>query len=140
MDVTGMIELAKARQNIKSDRELSRKIGLTGPSVHIWRAGKALPSDESLARLAELAGIDPATALLEQRAEISKEPAKSLYRDIARRLAGIAAAIMVMIGVSLPANATGTKHYLNPGNIHYATTVCAAGVGPLPSGKRIIAK
>lgn len=58
------LDTAKRRQGLRSDRELSRRLGLSEGAVNAYRVGRSLPDDEIMVRLARLALSDPAEALI----------------------------------------------------------------------------
>lgn len=64
MDIGKIIDTAKTR-NVMSERQLGQEMGLTSQNMTNWRRGTALPEDDHMIRLAELAGVDPARALME---------------------------------------------------------------------------
>ncbi|MEX2298372.1 MAG: hypothetical protein WD715_13230 [Dongiaceae bacterium] len=95
------LDLAKARQGIESDRQLSAALGLSGPGVCIWRTRRAWPKDEAMIRLSTLAGIDQAEGLLDLNQWRVEGTAQTVYREMARRLAGTAAMLLFALGVTL---------------------------------------
>ncbi len=58
------LDTAKRRQGLRSDRELSRRLGLAEGAVNAYRVGRSLPDDEVMIRLARLAVADPVEALI----------------------------------------------------------------------------
>lgn len=63
-ELSQYLDTAKAAQNIRSDRGLSAALGLNPGVVNHWRQGRALPAEDTIVALAQLAGMDPAEALL----------------------------------------------------------------------------
>lgn len=59
------LDEARARAAIPSDNALSRRLGFQNQAVNHWRLRRAWPSDDAMMALAELAGVDPAKALLD---------------------------------------------------------------------------
>ncbi len=88
-------DLAKSRCGFKSDRELCEALGFSSTAVSNWRTKKAWPSDDTMVRLAELAGRDPARALLDLNAWRAEGPAKALYTELAMRIAGAILALFL---------------------------------------------
>lgn len=82
-----LLDLAKKRQGNVSDYRLARLLGVTQPTVTGYRQGRSRPAASTLARLAELCGIDPRAVLVwieVERAERAKDPAaKELWLSIA---------------------------------------------------------
>lgn len=58
------LDTAKRRHGIRSDRELSRRLGLAEGAVNAYRVGRSLPDDEIMIRIARLAVADPVEALI----------------------------------------------------------------------------
>ncbi|WP_417460689.1 hypothetical protein [Kordiimonas sp.] len=59
------VDRALAKKRFKSDRQLSTALGLSLAAVGSWRTRRAIPSEESMVKLAEFAGMDAEIALLE---------------------------------------------------------------------------
>jgi hypothetical protein len=56
---------AITRNNFRSDRELSKALGFSGSDISNYRRKRVWPSDATMVKLAELAGIPADEALLE---------------------------------------------------------------------------
>lgn len=92
-DINHYIDAARDRTGCKSDRKLALLIGLAGTTINHWRTGRSLPDDETMAKLAQLAGQEPTMALLDLNIWRSKDGlARSHYIDLARRIGRSAAA------------------------------------------------
>jgi hypothetical protein len=104
--LTQYLDLARARQGLDSDRKLSLAVGLTGPGIHYWRKGRALPSDESMVNLATLAGVDLAEALLDLNQWRAGGAARSVYMEMANKLRGTAASLIVAVSFAAAAIAS----------------------------------
>ena len=65
MTIDDYIDLAMAKQGFDSERALGRALGFKGNPVNHWRSKRAWPADETMIRLAEVAGVDPVWALVE---------------------------------------------------------------------------
>ena len=59
------LDRAKERAGLKSDRELNRILGCSSIVVSSWRRKMSWPSDDNMVQVAELAGVDPAQALID---------------------------------------------------------------------------
>jgi transcriptional regulator with XRE-family HTH domain len=59
------LDAARSRQNLPSDRQLAIALGVTPGNISIYRHGKSWPSDNTMYRLAELAGVPVEVALLD---------------------------------------------------------------------------
>jgi len=99
--VDDYVDAARAALKITSDRELSRRLSLSPASVNQWRTKRSWPADTTMIRLAELAGVDPAEALLElNQWRSDSATVRDVYDRIAHRLAATAASIIVAFGVA----------------------------------------
>ena len=65
MTIDDYIDLAIARQNFTSERELGRALGFKGNPVNHWRTKRAWPADPTMVGLARMAGVDAIWALIE---------------------------------------------------------------------------
>lgn len=102
MQLSEYLDRAKQAQGIRSERALSRELGVSHQSLVQWREGMATPRPETMLRLAELAGCSPEIALLDHMAWRADGP-KS--RDIVARIrASIAltTAVIVLFFLSFP--------------------------------------
>lgn len=115
MEIVEIMDVAKGKNALKSDRALARAIGMSSPTLFRIRQGFGFPSEENMMKLGELAGIDHASALLLLNMWKAEGEAKSTYRDILSRLSTAAALCFVMVIVATPANAQSLigKCYVN---------------------------
>lgn len=105
--IDNLIEGAKARLGLKSERELANHLGLKASSHFTrWRKGHYSPTDEIVCRLAAAAGVDAVEALVdlrvreaEARAGTGPEPVKRAYRELARRLATALPMLILCLGI-----------------------------------------
>ncbi len=111
MELSEYIDAARRYSAPKSDRELSAKLGLSPTVITNYRRGIAWPSDENMVKIARLGGCDPELAVLDLKQWSVKEPAKSIYKEIAKKiqLAGAASIFGLAIAfTSSPSIASGT--------------------------------
>ena len=106
-------DTAKQRCRFRSDRVLSKALNVNNSSVSQWRTKRTWPADETMLRLADLAGVDPEQALLDLNAwRAASSTVRSVYERIASRIAVAIAVIFVFVGVVFgtagPAEASGT--------------------------------
>jgi transcriptional regulator with XRE-family HTH domain len=64
MTLDQMLDQAKERQNLTSDRKLAEALGKRGSYITFYRRRGNYPDNDTLLRLAELAEIDPSEALI----------------------------------------------------------------------------
>jgi len=65
MDIHNYFNLIKAKNNISSDRQLSKCLGISSASVFAFANKRAIPSDETMIKIADLAGLDKKQALID---------------------------------------------------------------------------
>ena len=118
LTIRDYLDIAKRRQGFTSDRQLSLALGFAGTSVHAFASHRAWPSDETMVKLAHLAGMDPLQALVDLNVWRAKSPeAVSLYQklsDLVQKSKNIAAALLVGLCFTLSdgkANAMATDQH-----------------------------
>src|SRR3990167_10061762 len=113
MTIDDYMDAARARHGLNSDRQLARQIGLSAPSVNSWRTKRAWPDDETMVRLADLAGIDLERALTDLNHWRAGPKARPIYERILARLT----AALIVLGVAIPSPASAMPSQEQ----HYAT-------------------
>jgi transcriptional regulator with XRE-family HTH domain len=96
------LDLAFERQELGSDRQLSRKLGLSDGAVSQFRTGKTLPSSETMIKLAWLAGIDEQVALIELSFMGATGEAKNVYEKILKKIMSFAPATLLGLAILHP--------------------------------------
>jgi transcriptional regulator with XRE-family HTH domain len=66
MDNRELVQKARERGNFQNLASLAKAVGVNHSSLSLLASGKGELSDETYARLAELAGIDPALVIIEK--------------------------------------------------------------------------
>lgn len=95
-NVADYIEAAMNEQSFKSLRRLATALDIGHSSLVRMRDGDTYPSDETMARLAELARADVYGALCNLNIWRAKSPAvRAYYKDIKRSIRGTAAAGLI---------------------------------------------
>lgn len=81
---------AKAVQGLKSDRELSRRLSSDGNIVNVfyYRRRNGWPTPDNMVTIAEMAGHDPAIAIIQLHIWREKEIVRDLYRSILQKIGG----------------------------------------------------
>lgn len=78
---------ARKKQNIYSNNRLAKEIGIAGASLSVMMNNKTLPSEETLIKIADLAGIPREEALLDLSIWSAKsDDAKSTWKKIREML------------------------------------------------------
>lgn len=99
---------AKRAKECESDRELGRLLGLSGAPVSFWRNLKGYPTPEHMALVAEWGGHDPLIAVCNLGAWREKGAGTTIYKEMARKLASIAASFIAFYLISVNPTAAGT--------------------------------
>ena len=124
------MDRAQARNPLlKSDRRLSLAVGKTETAASFWRTGRSWPADDTMIRLAALAGVDPGEALVELNIWRSQSPeTRDQYSRIAAKIKSSVAQVLVfgvtsaLVAVSSPAQGEQTPH---ESTLHFPTyTLC----------------
>lgn len=102
MNTIELLDRAKKAQGIESDYRLAQVIEVTKAAVSGWRQGRSHPDDEIAARLAEMAGANPASVIAELHAARAKTPAaRAIWMNMARQLRHAVAAVMLALGTAM---------------------------------------
>lgn len=102
ISLDALLDIAKSKNNLTSDRHLGRAIGVTPPVICSYRTGRSIPSDETVIKLCEITGFDPEQTLLEFAAMRTTGKAATTYLSIARKLSATAASLILIGLLSLP--------------------------------------
>ena len=102
------IDLAKEKTGVKSDIKLGKLLGFKTSAVSYWRTGRSWPSDTTMIKLADLAGIPKEQALLELAYWRSEGETQEVYKGLIKRLTGVfvLAFFAGMLAFSSPASAS----------------------------------
>ena len=103
MEINEYLDLVKEKQGLKSDRELATALGhKSNQSIVFMRRGVTNPSDDTMLKIAELAGLSPEAALLRLNIWRSKSPeTRELYTALAERLAKQASSWLIYLGLGI---------------------------------------
>lgn len=98
--VQDYISEARKKNGIYSNNKLASAIGLTGPAIVNIVKNKALPSEETLLKIANLADISPEEALLDLSIWRAKSPeAKSTWEKIRNVMINLCIVISLIIPI-----------------------------------------
>lgn len=127
MNIDGYIDAALKAGDFPSERQLSIFLGFGPDAICTYRTKRCWPSDDTMIRLAEIAGADPERALLDLNLwRATSGRVKATYSRIREKLTSgsrSVAQVLVLIGSLLaivPANAAATAQPLVSPSIHYA--------------------
>lgn len=87
------------RYNLNGQNALAREIGIAGATLSQFLNGKALPSEETMIKLAELAGLPKEEALIDLNLWRSKD--KPELQKIWQRLSKMIGCFLIVFMVSL---------------------------------------
>lgn len=102
MNTAQLVEAAMLAAGCTSARQLAKKTGVSNVSINKWLNGDTCPTFEQACELAVLAGLPPVSTAAQVR-QGSIDGAK--HRVILRRLAQIAAVIVLAVGLAPHAEA-----------------------------------
>lgn len=104
-DIFFYISKAMSNSGASSERKLAEMLGLSHTWVTHIRRG-ALPTDETMEKLARIAGIDTAVALLDLSAWRTDGPARKAYESILQRITSAALIMLASTAIlTAPAQA-----------------------------------
>ncbi|MDF1846201.1 MAG: hypothetical protein P1U69_03275 [Parvibaculaceae bacterium] len=98
MNISVLLDLARQKQSIRSDRQLANYLDVRGPSISAWRQGYSIPDIGHTLKLCELSKIPAEVGLAWRNAWQAEDEAKKICTQIAQRVTKKA-------GVSLPSEA-----------------------------------
>jgi len=109
------IDLIKTRHDLPSDRAAAKLIGISSSSINHWRLRRTWPSDRSMIKVAELAGIDEQEAVADLHIWMAKtEDVRALWQKISASLSATAAMLFLVVFLWSPgiseAGQTANKH------------------------------
>lgn len=132
MKARDWIDRAKLAQGWDSDYRAARELGVTRGAMSQIRTGdSATLGEETALKVAEALQLDPALVLADQAMERARsESARTAWAAVLQRLGGVAAGVLVAVGVSsapAPAQAAqGAQISGNgPGSVYYVKSAGA---------------
>jgi len=110
--INATLDNAKARHDLPSDRQLALKLQLTPTTISQIRRGKVLPGDDSMASIADVAGLDRGECLIRLNYwRAVNGPAKRTYRNLLKKMGYAASigAVVLPMQFSKPAQAVQSE-------------------------------
>lgn len=103
LSIDDYIDAARRGAGLASDRQLCAHLNLSSATTSQWRTRRSWPTDETMVRLADLAGLDPVTALIDlnrwRAAAVQATRAAAIYERLAELVkAGAVALALLVIG------------------------------------------
>lgn len=125
-----LLDAIKTRHNLKSNNAIAPLLGCTISAISQFYNYKAVPSDETAVKIAELLSVDPAFVTACIQGERTKSAAvKAMWGRIAEHFGGVAAVLLLAVLVIPALNMSGSispdfavvsMTSLLSNNIHYA--------------------
>ena len=120
-DLFDYINKAKEKQGIKSDREFCRQLGLTHSTITAYQNG-SFPNDETMIKIAEMAGVNHYQALVDLNIWRSPLTTKHFYAKIGEALKQSALTTACLALMASPSFAGTKQEQMNinhNANIYY---------------------
>lgn len=109
MKTAEYLAAVKAKRNITSDYKLSKALGIQASLVAKYQAGKSIPGPLVAFKIAEILGDQPAAVIadleLERAEKTEKTDDAEEWKSFVRKLGGVAATILVAVGMGGMSNA-----------------------------------
>lgn len=104
-DVLFYVNKAMERSGCKSERALCGLLGTSHNTITAYKKG-VLPTEETMMKLAKIAGVDPWQALIDLCIWRSEGEAKQRYQEILKKIVSVFALLMLAgICAALPGDA-----------------------------------
>lgn len=131
MKAAQWIDRVKVAKGWESDYRVAKELGITQSAVSKHRKRESTLDEDTALKIAQALQLDPVLILADQAMERAKDAeARSAWSAILQRLGGVAAGVLVAVGVSsspAPAQAgQGTQFSGNaPGSVYYVKSAGA---------------
>lgn len=102
---TDYAERAIVRYNLTGYNNLAREIGITKASMSALRAGKTIPADSTMIKLAELAGMPKEEALIDLNLWRSKDKPElqKVWQRLSKMIGCYAAPLLFLLNIPFAA-------------------------------------
>ncbi|MEI3545906.1 MAG: helix-turn-helix domain-containing protein [Alphaproteobacteria bacterium] len=108
MNFNEYAEKAIVRYGLTGYNNLARELGMTKSSISMLRSGKNVPSEETMIKLAELAGLPKEEALIDLNLWRSKNDPKR--HEIWLRISKMVGCLLLLIICLLPSFSYAANH------------------------------
>lgn len=127
--VDDYLDAAIEKQELGSDRQLARLIGIAQTSISQFRTRRSFPSDETMVKLARLAGLDEQVALIELSFLRADGEAKTAFEAILRRICSfLPATLFGAVALETTAAHASNLEVIASGSLPFAAATGIAGV------------
>ena len=125
MKATEYLAAVKAKKNITSDYKLSKALKISTQMASKYARGENIPGPVVAFRVAEILGEQPAAVIadfeLERAERDQKEDEVEEWKGFAKKLGGLAATILVALGMGGNSNADARLSHLSTGETIYTS-------------------
>lgn len=108
MEFKDYTEKAVTRYGLRGQNAVARELGITTASMSQFNTGKAVPSEETMIKLAELAGLPKEEALIDLNLWRSKNDPKR--HEIWQRISKMVGCLLLLIICLLPSFSYAANH------------------------------
>ena len=110
-----LLDMAKEKHGLRSDRQLAIRLGLSFTAVTPYRTKGVIPDDLTALRLAKLCGLEPAEVLLTCHLLRAKQvaegkPVEKVYADLLAMIRKSAAAALLALSLMGSAPSPASAH------------------------------
>lgn len=114
--IDNYIDKAREKTGATSDRNLAKILDIDNSSITHWRTKRSWPADDTISKLAELAGIPQDEALLELNAWRSTGETQNIYKRLIEKLNGVLTLLIIVFAAlhSTPSYAAIAGKNTNP--------------------------
>jgi len=107
-DVHFYVKKAMERSGAKSERQICLMMGMADNTITNYRKRNVLPNEETMMKLAQIAGIDVFIALLDLNIWRSEGQAQAAYKNILKKISvGIVAVYLTLSAAQAQASPSG---------------------------------
>jgi len=106
MQLAEYLDQARRVAGLTSDHQLARALNINSSGVCWYRSRRSLPSDDTMIKIAALAGVDARVALLDLNVWRAGSPeTRAIYEDMKRGVAAAAVLLSMMLTAAPAARA-----------------------------------
>lgn len=120
MKTSEYLAAVKAKRNITSDYKLSKALGVTNSQMSKYQSGTVVPGPVVAFRIAEILGDQPAAVIADLELERAEKTGKAddaeEWKSFVKKLGGVAATILVAMGMGGTPNADARLSQLSTGD------------------------
>lgn len=116
MNFTDYLRIAIRRQNLKNQNALAKELGISSASMANLKTGKKLPSEKTMLKIAELAGLPKEEALINLNTWRAKDDADRLavWQRISKMIG-----CFIITTLNLLVKCAAVSHILTMCNVYY---------------------